>query len=165
MWRALTLLEAAIIGNIFRAGLKRRTGRLINSIPASKTITERGRQIEGTVGPVGIKYAAIHEYGGWIYPKEAEALTIPIGDNQTKDGIPRISAREAFQTGRSFIYDGVIFLKEEGAQGKISPLFVLKKQVYIPPRSYLRPALRQNANKIAERFGVFLSANFGGEER
>jgi HK97 gp10 family phage protein len=78
MWRAMSILEAAIKQNIrVRSGLKVRTGTLLNSI--QKHVVEKGDTVTGTIGPENVPYAAIHEFGGTIparriEPRNAKAL-------------------------------------------------------------------------------------------
>lgn len=57
--------------------LNNRTGRLRRSIHPEVQAT--GRSLFGRVG-TNVIYAAIHEYGGDIYPKTAKALRFQIGD-------------------------------------------------------------------------------------
>lgn len=86
IFRALTLLEAEILQNIrSKSGLKVRSGSLLNSISASKKvyIDSRGNVV-GQIGPEGIPYAAIHEFGGKtrphrIEPRNAKALAFQMG--------------------------------------------------------------------------------------
>jgi len=86
VFRALSLLEAEIMQNIrSKSGLKVRSGSLLNSIPASKKVTvESDGTVTGQIGPQGIPYAAIHEFGGKtaphrIEPRNAKVLALQIG--------------------------------------------------------------------------------------
>lgn len=63
IFRALSLLEAQIKQNI-RTNLNVRSGTLLNSV--QKDMKVKGNVVEGSVGPRGVPYAAIHEYGGTI---------------------------------------------------------------------------------------------------
>lgn len=81
LFRALSLLEAEIVQNIrVNSGLHVRTGALLNSVPASKNVYDvGGGTLVGEIGPQGIPYAAIQEFGGRtsphvIRPRVAEAL-------------------------------------------------------------------------------------------
>tara|TARA_B100001964_G_scaffold178865_1_gene197304 strand:+ start:981 stop:1535 length:555 start_codon:yes stop_codon:yes gene_type:complete len=78
-----------------------------------------------------VPYARIHELGGIIRPKKGKFLTIPF------PGIKGF-ARDFKDT---FIAKDIIFQKTGSG---IRPLFSLKKQVTIPRRSYLRPAIEKN---------------------
>lgn len=162
MWRALTILEAAIIQNI-RKNLTVRTGRLMNSVPESKKIEERHKgnldTIVGSIGPQGVKYAAIHEFGGRIESK-GKALMFPTSENRKRDGSPKVM-RDEIPDEDVVIAKGIIFRmiggKRKGHPGRLKPMFLLRKAVTVPARPYLRPALEKNADRIAEKFGLFLS--------
>ncbi len=164
MFRALTILEAAIMSNI-RRNFARRSGRLLNSIPNSKMVRDDGKDITGEIGPVGVPYARIHEYGGIIKPKKSKFLAIPLEPVLGPDGIAKASPLDF--KGRSFFSDqgsdGLILFVMEGNNPE--PYFLMKRQVKIPERAYLRPAMEKNRDKIAEKFGLFLQEHFtsGGE--
>lgn len=143
MWRALTLLEAAIIIEIQR-NLKRRTGMLMNSISNSKTVEETQGQIIGTIGPVGVVYAAIHEFGGTTRPH--------IIRPRYKKALRWVSSQGSFtslKTKRLRTNTIHTYAKEVKHPGS-----------KIPARPYLRPALLKSREKIMERFGLLLTATF-----
>lgn len=157
MFRALTILEAAIKDNIrSKSGLKVRTGRLLNSV--KKEIVEEGDTLYGEVGTEGVPYAGIHEFGGTITPKNAQNLTIPTSRNRRADGSPRMSIRDVFATKKAFIAKGIVFLKK--SKDDIEPMFILKKSVTIPARPYIQPALAAKKEQILKDFGLFLVAAF-----
>lgn len=86
VFRALTILEAEILQNIrSKSGLHVRSGALLNSIGASKKVTvESDGSVTGQIGPQGIAYAAIHEFGGTtrphrIEPRNARVLAFNMG--------------------------------------------------------------------------------------
>lgn len=86
IFRALTVLEAEILQNIrSKSGLKVRSGSLLNSIGASKKVIEEANgTVVGEIGPQGIPYAAIHEFGGVtkphrIEPRNAKILAFQMG--------------------------------------------------------------------------------------
>lgn len=60
IFRALTLIETKMKQNI-RERLNVRSGSLLNS--PQKDMTIKGNVVEGSVGPKGIPYAAVQEYG------------------------------------------------------------------------------------------------------
>ncbi len=173
VFEALTVLEAAIIQNIRQnAGLNVMSGKLMNSIGRSKRVTiDNQNVVAGEIGPKGVPYAAIHELGGVIKPKNASALTIPLLDNKRADGSPKMSVEEARKKGTLFARDGILFLnkmvlgKGKSNRGQVIrndlvPLFALKKQVTIPARPYLVPAISQTQDAIMQNFGLFLTASF-----
>lgn len=159
MFRALTVLEARVVQNIRKdSGLQVRTGKLLNSIGKSKAVYEEDGVIVGELGPKGVPYAAIHEFGGTITPVKAKALTIPTSENRRADGTAKIPAN---QLENSFIAKGMIFAKfGKGKNAQITPMFILKQSVDIPARPYMRPALAATQEQIMKDFGIFLAASF-----
>ncbi|MCK4660863.1 MAG: hypothetical protein KAV82_15190, partial [Phycisphaerae bacterium] len=110
-----------------------------------------------TKGPA-TKYAAIHERGGVIRPKNAKALAIPLPAARGPGGKPRYPGgpREAARK-----HPNMFMLKQKGkppllcyakrvrgkAGGKVSelvPLFVLKKSVKVPARHWLSGGVRKH---------------------
>lgn len=90
IFRALTILEAEILQNIrSRSGLRVRSGTLLNSIGASKKVYEDSNgNIVGEIGPQGVPYAAIHEFGGVtkphrITPRGAKVLAFQMNGKDT----------------------------------------------------------------------------------
>lgn len=86
VFRALTILEAEILQNIrSKSGLRVRSGSLLNSIGASKRVYEdQAGNVVGEIGPQGIPYARIHEFGGTtrphiIKPRNASVLAFQAG--------------------------------------------------------------------------------------
>jgi len=158
MFRALTLLEAAIVSNIrrnFRVG----TGRLLNSIANSKVIRDLDAvTIEATIGPVGVPYAAIHEFGGKILPKK-KFLAIPLSPVLGPDGGARAKPLDFLGRSRFATLNGKLFLMVKDGD-KEEPYLLMKPSVNMPARPYLRPALEKNRERIAEKFGLFLEAQF-----
>lgn len=165
MFRALTILEAAIISNIrrnFRVG----TGRLINSIANSKVVRDLDDMtIEATIGPVGVPYGAIHEFGGTILPKK-KFLAIPLDPVKGPDGVARAKPLDFRGRSRFAVLNGKLFLMvKEGDTW--TPYFLMKPSVKMPDRPYLRPALEKNRERIAQKFGLFLEGqfNFDGPQK
>ncbi len=164
MFRALTVLEAQIVQNVrSNSGLHVRTGNLMNSIATSKKVevTADG-SITGTIGSVGIIYAAIHEFGGTIVPKNKQFLAIPTEENRRPDGSPIVTTGQLQiyqKMGLAFIDKGVIF-QRESKDAPPQAMFILKRSVDIPARSYIRPALAAKKDQILKDFGLFIQASF-----
>lgn len=143
---AMTLLvKAAAAANI------KRNFKGVGTLAASlghKVLKLAGLAVTGVVGS-NLAYAAIHEFGGTIEPKNVKWLTIPF------EGIK----------GRARDYPDTFFEWQKGAEGqrlilfqrnaggKPTPLFVLVKRVEVPARPYLNPALTENADLIGKRIG------------
>lgn len=125
-----------------RPGLNRVTGNLQRDWVVDSTA---GNEISTTVETQGIAnaYAGIHERGGVVRPVKSKFLWIPTEANRTPGGAPRISPTEAIQRGGFINYKRgpVFFAKPMTKNTKktlithgLVALFVLKKQVEIPPR-------------------------------
>lgn len=158
VFRSLTVLEAEILEQIRRkAGLHVRTGALLNSVSRTKRVYEENGVIIGQIGTEGVQYAAIHEFGGTVVPKNKQFLALPTDQNRRADGLPVMTTTELRNTGRSFIRDHIIYLQEGK---KITPMFVLKRSINIPARPYLSTALEAKKDQILKEFGLFLQGAF-----
>ena len=131
VFNALTILEAEIMQNIrSRSGLKVRSGALLNSVPATKGVTEESDgSVSGTIGSQGVPYAAIHEFGGTTRPH---------------DIYPRNKKSLRFM----------------GSQGETFARFVKHPGSKIPARPFIRPALAAKQQEILETFGIMIEAAF-----
>ena len=121
------------------------SGRLLNSI--SYHITDSGQTQSLEVGSYGVPYAAIHEYGGTIYPKNGRALTIPVAA-WSKGRRARDFGRNLFRVGR-VLYDKTK-LPGDGTLTDSAKAFVLARKAVIPARPYLRPAIVRSEKKIQD---------------
>jgi hypothetical protein len=82
-----------------------------------------------------VRYWRIHEFGGTIFPRQKQALTVPF---------PGVTGWAA-DYENTFIAKGVIFEKQEGGP---RPLFALRRSVTIPERSYLRTSLAETQGEL-----------------
>jgi phage gpG-like protein len=163
VFRSVDILQKQIIENLRGGILARRTGALMNSI--KKSVTKDGDAWVGTIKSEGVPYALIHEFGGVIRPKNARALTIPTDVNRRRDGSPIMSVEDLRKTGKSFIMQGIIYMKEQRLGGKgIKPMFILKQSVTIPKRAYIAPAIAAKQDQIMKDFGVFINLAFKPKE-
>jgi len=109
-----------------------------------------------------VKYAAILNYGGDIYPKKAGgALAIPIGDALTPSGAPRFFWRTRGDIPKQYPElfpikskrGNTILVAKQGKQ--LRPYFVLVKHVKIPKIMWLQKsveAFRPKFEKIVENW-------------
>jgi hypothetical protein len=129
--------------------LSMRSGRAVASILKSPRVTgTEVANIRGEIGGAG--YLRIHEFGGTITPKKAKYLTIPLPPALNANGTPKKkSAREWANTfvARSKKGNLIIFQKNGT---KITPLYVLKKSVYIRPRLGMQDALDRNLDYFVD---------------
>lgn len=93
-------------------------------------------------------YWRIHELGGIIVPKVAQALTIPF---------PGVKGR-ARDYENTFIAKGMIFKKED--EERITPLFVLRKSVVMPERPYIRPSIRETQPRLNKLLAKAIENSF-----
>lgn len=95
-----------------------------------------------------VVYAAIHEFGGVILPKQARALAIPVGDLV---GSPRMhTGMDALRLARTRSGQAVLVDQMGWVQ------YILKDRVVIPARPYLRPAWDENIDKAIAMMGRVL---------
>ena len=135
--RGALLVEAAAKRMIYAGHddhRERKTGHLRQSL----THRVDGPGLYAEVG-TNVKYAAIHEFGGVIKPKGHPFLSIPIG---ARKGSPMQYKDLHLAT----TLKGQYVLVDE--QGKVQ--YLLRRQVVIPPRPYLQPALEQSEEKLSD---------------
>ena len=123
-----------------------RTGRLRASIRSTVEQVSGDLAIVLRAGTDGgaVPYARIQEEGGTIRPKKGKYLKIPVGPALTGAGVSRLPP------GRSGDFrfvptprGGVLV----GRDGKV--WYVLRREVRIPARPYLAPALAAAAPRLA----------------
>lgn len=128
-------------GGTGSTSLSRRTGNLIESVKRSIKIsgkfTQGGGEVRGQIGSPLI-YASTQEFGATIRPKRAKYLTIPLPAAMDSRGVmllPR--ARDYPNTFVAKSRKGNLLIFQKRGAKKIVPLFVLKREVKIPPRMNL----------------------------
>lgn len=154
MWRALSLIEAAIAIEI-RKKFKQRTGNLMNSI--NKSVEEDDDVVIGIISNSAV-YASIHEFGGLIQPKRANYLRFPTENNTKPDGSPEVPANAIVKPVLLPLKSGDGYLIVSKADNL--PKFLLKKSVNIPPRPYMIPAMEKTRARIFQKFNLFLTSTF-----
>ncbi len=113
------------------------TGNLRNSITA-----EPLGDNSVVIGPGNVVYAAIHEFGGEIWPRNANYLSIPVTQEARETGSPRRWSGELqfIPTARG----GVLVDANDEVQ------YALVNVVRIPARPYMRPALDEHVDEVEE---------------
>lgn len=151
-----------------------RSGRLRNSIRGLVVPAEKGtfelRLSAGSKadrdpgGPADVVYARIHELGGRVVPVRKQWLAIPLPPARTPAGVARYAtARDA--PGLRFLKSkrgNLLLVAKDG-----TPWYVLRKQVDIPARPYLYPALVDAGQRLAARLERSLqeaAEGFGGAQ-
>lgn len=133
--------------------LSRRSGNLIQSIKDSVKV--EGSSLGTLQGSIGsnLPYARTQEFGATITPKHSKYLAIPLPAALDANGSPlKPSPRDWDRTfvARSKAGNLIIF-RRTGA--KVTPLYVLKSKVYMPPRLGLRDTLTSNLGWFVDRMG------------
>lgn len=154
------------------AGLKGSfTGRVIGN-----SLDDLTGQMFSTAGVV----ANVHEFGTKgaggildpIRPTRAQFLTIPLPAALTGSGRPKRGLETVgdwIENEGAFFFDSgtnLLLVIDEGDAGDIIPLFVLKKEVNIPPRLKMRMTFESMlpafADSLDEAIGAaLLDASFG----
>lgn len=138
---------AQVVQNAAQGKAPRKTSTLARSIHTEVTRSSPN-YVEVTVG-TDLEYAAIHEFGGVIRPKNAKFLAIPITGAAKTYASPR-----DFPDKLHFIpsSSGGVLANKEGAQ------YILRSSVTIPAHPYLRPALGENEDTATNAMARVLSA-------
>ena len=122
------------------------TGNLLNSIQATEP------EVSGGSGEVlitvGAEYGRIQEWGGTIVPREAKALAVPLTEGARKVGSPRGYPGKLEVRWRPASSKGVLVDEQGVAQ------YALVRQVTIPARPYMRPAVDSHQAEIANAFAA-----------
>jgi phage gpG-like protein len=123
--------------------LSKRTGKLVSSIRKSIRVQGRSTDPGGTVGRIGspLVYASTQEFGATIRPRRAQYLTIPLPAAMNNRGVMLFpKARDYPRTFVQMSRRGNLIIFQKRGRDAV-PLFVLKREVKIPPRLNLGKAL------------------------
>lgn len=138
-----------------------RSGRLRRSIQGFVEDSPEGPvlKLRAGGGAQDVKYARIHELGGIVRAKNGPFLAIPLGPAKTAAGVARYAtARDMPGLALAQSKDGQYMLVK-GATGEAA--FLLRQQVTIPARPYLRPALDIAMDRLRSRLGATVAAAAG----
>ncbi len=127
-----------------RARLFRRTGGGVKGI--KKTVKVKGtRKLETIVGQVGAPFPiSVHEKGATIRAKRSKFLTIPLPAAMDSRGVPlRKKARDWPNTFVQKSRRGNLLIFRNNPDGTITPLYLLRKSVKLPPRLGMEKELRK----------------------
>jgi hypothetical protein len=132
--------------------LSKRSGNLVNAIVGSVQVSGTTfTTIEGQIGAPGVPYAKIQETGGTIKATTAKFLAIPLPAALSSNGLPlRTGPRSWDHTfvARSKAGNLIIFRKLGSV---LTPLYVLKDQVTIPPRLGMKATLEAGLPYFVDR--------------
>ena len=134
--------------------LSRRTGALLRTIEKSVKVTGKFTgtgEVRGQIGSPLI-YASTQEFGATIRPKRAQYLTVPLPAALNANGMMKLpKARDYPRTFVARSRRGNLIIFQKKGRGKIIPLFVLKRQVRIPPRLNLGVAVEAGSRALGPR--------------
>jgi len=126
----------------------RKTSSLARSIHTEVTQSSPN-YVEIAIG-TDLEYAAIHEFGGVIKPKNAKFLAIPVSSAAKIAVSPNNYPDKLRFVPRPF---GGMMVDREGEVH-----FILRTSVTIPAHPYLRPALDENEDEAANAMAKVLAA-------
>ena len=128
--------------------LSSRTGSLAKSI--IRSVNVKGTTWETLTGIIGgNRYLAIHEYGGTIKSK-GKLMTIPLPAALSSRGTSPPFARQWKNTFVTRSRAGNLIIFQRRGAGVV-PLYVLKSEVYIPPRLGMREEMEDQLPYFAAR--------------
>ena len=165
MTKVGAIMERGLKDNLGGKILKRRTGRLASSI-GFKVSNKQGNWVAeiGSGARTGkrVSYANILETGGTIRPKKTRYLAIPLKAALTRAGAPRKSSpRDWAKTFIKKSNAGNLIIFQSQSNGKILPLYVLKKSVRINAKRYMEISLRETSEKILSIMNKEISEALG----
>ncbi len=133
------------------AALFRRSGSGLGSIARSVKVTS-GKDLGTIVGRIGASFPmSVHEKGATIRPKRAQYLAIPLPAALDNRGVPkRKGPRDWQDTFVARSRQGNLLIFQKRGTG-IVPLYLLRKEVTIPPRLKLGETLRKDGLPFFER--------------
>ncbi len=129
--------------------LAKRSGDGRNSI---KVRMGRGRKLDSISGGVEIGFPmSVHEKGATIRPKRSRYLAVPLPAALDKRGVPlRSGPREWDNTFVQANGSGdLLIFRREGRN--ITPLYILKNQVKLPPRLNAEKTLRGGTGLFVDK--------------
>jgi hypothetical protein len=120
--------------------LSKRSGRGLQSIVESIKVTgDKPSDIQGHIG--GVFYLRTQEFGATIRPKKAKYLAVPLPSALNENGVPlRPGPRDWENTFVKMSKSGHLMIFRKLGKD-IIPLYILLKEVTIPPRLGMRDTL------------------------
>lgn len=160
-----TMVSAAAKGQRYAAEhvnqrLATRSGSLVRSIRGTSTVKDELIEVRlGAGGNPPLKYAALQEVGGTVVPKTAKYLTIPVGPGLTTEaGVTKLRARDIPDLAYAQTKSGQPVLVRQ-SDGTV--MFVLKRQVRVEGKHYLRDAAQRVAKELPDILTTKVKAAIG----
>lgn len=136
------LYTAGVIRKTVYSVFRVRTGSLARSFNATFIGKRDGGFSAGVYSD--LVYAGVQEVGGTIYPKR-KYLAIPLPSANIPIGKWPRHFTDLFLIKSKA---GNLILAQKGGKGKIRPMFVLKQQVYVPPKGYIEQSAEEAGPEI-----------------
>lgn len=135
-----------------------RTGALRRSFFFNTTSTGKTARLD-VYGGMFAPYARIHEEGGWITPKKAKHLAIPLQAAKTAAGVSRWTSPRNFPGELTFIKSKLgnkllVKFVGRGKRKRMIPMFVLKDSVFIPPRLNFGRTFEQESERALSELAI-----------
>lgn len=151
---ALSTLNQKVQESLGGGRLKRRTGNLAaRTFVTVESLGNRGSRV--SIETNDIPYGSIHEFGGTVKAKKKQFLSIPLPAVLTPAGVKK-APLPAFEP--TFLRkpkspgskaDWVVFLRNR--DGSATPIFLLQREVTIPPRKWASGALEDALPDLERR--------------
>jgi len=130
--------------------LFRRTGDSIDRLARSVRVRRNGDSVEGSITPPFP--LSVHETGATVRARRARFLTVPLPAALDSRGVPlRARARDWPNTFVIRSRRGNLLIVQRAAGGGIRPLFVLKREIVIPPRLGLETTINAASPGLVDR--------------
>jgi phage gpG-like protein len=152
--------------------LHARTGRLRSSIGGS--ILQQGDDLEvhlsagGTRAGREVPYAAAHEWGATIRPRNGAFLRIPLGPAKTAAGVDRFGGPLRTTGAGQFAVvatgGGRAVLMRTKGPGKGQAWYALVRSVTLPARPFLTPSVREAGDLLVPAATKELARLVGGAQ-
>jgi phage gpG-like protein len=145
MGRSLNIIYRRVMQNLTGDVLHVKSGRLRQSVATGQKLSDHS----GFIGS-NVEYAAIHEYGGQTRPHQIlpHGNALRFADPRFVGPIRRTKAGKFFKRQSA----GMVFARSVNHPGST-----------IPPRPYMRPALRDSQPEIVEAFRKGMAAALGAK--
>ena len=156
------------VGNIVTSHLKGQSLKFRSGLLAKNVDGWMAGQLEAVIGvadgsPVDAYKWLLGDEQKTITPKRSKFLVIPIGENLTSSGVPRYSSPRQVSDGFFFKSkaDNLLFGRKNGKHGKIRPLFVLVKSVFVQGSGALYDGVMESLDGMTEVIQLKLNERLG----
>lgn len=150
-----------LFGSRRRVALQTRSGGGLKSI--LDTIDVKWNRQGGQVGTLSAGALAVHEKGGSVRPKNSKYMAIPTVYAMNSNGTDRYYSPWNIP-GKTFVKKsarGNRFIMQRNSGGKLTPYYLLKKRIVIPPRLGFAAEFEKQTIRFEDRMRKALAAELG----